>query len=639
MVTMMMTIMMAMAECKFPNLFIISNHPGQFFIILSQETHKEAMRILVGEGVDYGTRKLASYAQPVAYFLLLEKAVEESQSERCQQLWVQAVKDRQTFLLNYMAELKSSQAEIDKMMDDSVCLGGCPTCACGKESAGVVADQPAEVAWEVIENVVEDILTQAEGLDKAEVRKVLVLHDEKDKITQNLSISHTNAEASFLKKTWEQLGLPRKHQKIKGPKSKTFVRKTSKVPESMGGCKGSNTQAVFCYQINIQDFSQDLKERVLTFFDKQEIIPDDVEVQATQSQDYLQFHQSQDTLLYCKLCQFQGESSASLKIHMEETHVKCKVCKKTFCDERNLQEHVQMKHTEIICTQCGESVPEQNMENHMISHKQREGFKKVLENVGKIRGKGGMEKFDKRIAYKLFIEETKEDTRRVVDEENPEMTNREKSQLVTKKIAEDWKKMSHKEQEDFGKRKLEDNKRRKAAVERGENITNLTDKDDKTPRVTRCKDCGKVCLGEQHLMRHQIGSHSLRDDENDEILRDEFEPEVREERREQVEMDRERERQDQLGREELERMRETRKEQNEEVEIVMVKEGQDFWPAKVLQRKRGRTVVERFCEAKQKLSLSDSDVEPLDWKAKTARSEAAFKRARRFQRGQELIER
>ena len=150
-----------------------------------QETHKEAMRILVGEGVRYGSRKLTSYAQPVAYFLLLEKAVEESQYERIQKLWVQAVKDRQTFLLNYISELESSQAEIDKMMDDSVCLGSCPTCACAKGGGGVaVVDQPAEATWEAIENVIENILRQAEGLDKAEVRKVMIIHDEKDKITQ-----------------------------------------------------------------------------------------------------------------------------------------------------------------------------------------------------------------------------------------------------------------------------------------------------------------------------------------------------------------------------------------------------------------------------------------------------------------------
>ena len=49
------------------------------------------MRILKGEGVAYGPRKLTSYSQAVAYFLLLEKSVEDCSSPKCHQLWVQAV--------------------------------------------------------------------------------------------------------------------------------------------------------------------------------------------------------------------------------------------------------------------------------------------------------------------------------------------------------------------------------------------------------------------------------------------------------------------------------------------------------------------------------------------------------------------
>ena len=48
---------------------------------LWQEAHKEAMRVLKGEGVNYGSRKLASYSQAIAYFLLLEQAVESSSSQ------------------------------------------------------------------------------------------------------------------------------------------------------------------------------------------------------------------------------------------------------------------------------------------------------------------------------------------------------------------------------------------------------------------------------------------------------------------------------------------------------------------------------------------------------------------------------
>ena len=124
------------------------------------------------------------------------------------------------------------------------------------------------------------------------MKKVIMIHIEKDGI-QNFSISHTNAKTSFLKKSWSELGFPKKHVKMKGPKSKTFVRKTSTVSEADGGCRGGNTQASYCYQINIQDFSTEVKNKILEFFEKEEIVPEETETQATQSQDFREFHGSQ----------------------------------------------------------------------------------------------------------------------------------------------------------------------------------------------------------------------------------------------------------------------------------------------------------------------------------------------------------
>ena len=78
-----------------------------------------------------------------------------------------------------------------------------------------------------------------------------------------------------------------------GPKSKTFVKKMSKVLEAEGGCKGENTHAVYCYQMNAQHFSLALKERILKHFGKQEIISEDTETAETQSQDFREYFQSQ----------------------------------------------------------------------------------------------------------------------------------------------------------------------------------------------------------------------------------------------------------------------------------------------------------------------------------------------------------
>ena len=88
-------------------------------------------------------------------------------------------------------------------------------------------------------------------------RKVLVLHKEKLG-PQNLSIAHTKVKKSFLKKNMKELGIPLKCDKIIGPKSKTFVKETSKVLEEDGGCVYPNTSSIYCYQIDTQDFKSSL---------------------------------------------------------------------------------------------------------------------------------------------------------------------------------------------------------------------------------------------------------------------------------------------------------------------------------------------------------------------------------------------
>ena len=87
------------------------------------------------------------------------------------------------------------------------------------------------------------------------------------------------------------------------------------------------------------------------------------------------------------------------------------------------------------------------------------------------------------------------------------MSARDKSRQVTKIIAQLWGQKSTKEKEEYALKRAEDEKRRKEASERGENVINLDEPDHRVPRVSRCRDCGKVCLGEQSLMRHQIAAH------------------------------------------------------------------------------------------------------------------------------------
>ena len=138
------------------------------------------------------------------------------------------------------------------MMDNSRCLSGCPTCACGEGRLNMTeAEKAPEVSWEDVEEAVTSIIEEATFEDMANVKKVVTVHNEASGV-QNLSLSHTNAKKSFLQKTWAEMGLPKKHDKIIGPRKKTFVKKNSNVREADGGCKGVNTVSTYCYQIDIQ---------------------------------------------------------------------------------------------------------------------------------------------------------------------------------------------------------------------------------------------------------------------------------------------------------------------------------------------------------------------------------------------------
>ena len=619
-----------------------------------QESHKEAMRILRSEGVTYGARKLASYAQALAYFILTERAVEEADDPRCHQLWVQAVKDRQTFLSNYLRELESTNEEVRKMMEAPICKRGCPSCTCLNNTEPRAPEQANDINWEDVEDIVIDAFDKAEVEDEAEVRKVLMLHNKKNG-TQNLPISHTNAKSSFLKKTWSELGLPKKHPNILGPKSKTFVKKMSKVLEAEGGCKGENTHAVYCYQMNVQHFSLALKERILKHFGKQEIISEDTETAETQSQDFREYFQSQsDQVHFCKLCQFKAGNVMDLKEHVKKDHCQCKVCKKYFCTERDLHEHTKSVHMRVNCTVCKEKIPVLNLKTHMNSHKEKAGFKRVLEDVGKIRKTTDkkQDKVDLRVAYRAYSEEKKAETRVQVDLNEPDVSAREKSQLVNKMMADGWKKKSAQQKEDYAREKIVEAERRKGEQERGENIINLVEDDQTMDRITKCQECGKVCLGEQQLMRHNIETHGdldeqmyLMDDDLEELVfvEDNHQDASLEEK---VPQEKENNLLEEVISTENEntRKKSQENEQNPSVELVLVQYLKRQWPAKVIERTDGKVKIQRFDKNRSVKDVTETSVTPFVYDTRLFETSnnseltSAFKKAQKIQQAMALFD-
>ena len=98
------------------------------------------------------------------------------------------------------------------------------------------------------------------------------------------------------------------------------------------------------------------------------------------------------------------------------------------------------------------------------------------------------------------------------------MPVKERAKLVIKQIALSWKKKTKKEKEEFAKRLIspDDDDPVRAA-----NVIDITEYDERTPRITKCLLCGKVCLGEQMLMKHLETMHST-EQKSDDIPREDY---------------------------------------------------------------------------------------------------------------------
>ena len=362
-----------------------------------------------------------------------------------------------------------------------------------------------------------------------------------------------------------------------------------------------------------QEFNDELRQKVLDFFNVRE-----AETICTQASQATQ-SQGAANVLFCKLCEFQAETTSGLMIHVGEMHTRCEMCKKAFVNESSLNEHIEKDHTEMRCSLCEEMVPAHSMRAHRESHKEKAGFKKVLEEVGKIRRteKEKTEKVDKRKAYKAFIEERKVSVRADVDRRHNEMSSREKSQTVVKMIAEEWREKTAAEKNDYGRKAIAAEQRRAGEKERGENVFEMNERDLTDERLAKCLLCGKLCNGEQRLMRHMTGHKTPVEDMTllvDELA-DEFEPELEEVPIEPTKH-----------------------------ELVLVKVGDDQWPGKVLEKTTAGTSIkiQLFDKEKSQIWKSPETITPYQHNKHLSSGnqvlKTAFADAKRYERAQNLIE-
>ena len=86
------------------------------------------------------------------------------------------------------------------------------------------------------------------------------------------------------------------------------------------------------------------------------------------------------------------------------------------------------------------------------------------------------------------------------------MPAKEKAKAVTKLLAEEWKKKSKKDKQEYAKQVAEETEKRRGESERGENVVNMTEEDERMQRITSCPTCKKYFAKETrtaHLNSHK----------------------------------------------------------------------------------------------------------------------------------------
>ena len=116
------------------------------------------------------------------------------------------------------------------------------------------------------------------------------------------------------------------------------------------------------------------------------------------------------------------------------------------------------------------------------------------------------------------------------------------------------------------------------------NVIDITEYDERTPRITKCLLCGKVCLGEQMLMKHLETMHST-EEKSDDIPREDYntsddadtEELLIEDESTELELDDIVEGQSMV----------------KGVELVSLKAAKRLWPAKVIKKKGKEVTIEK----------------------------------------------
>ena len=347
-----------------------------------QNMHLAACELLAECKPEYDPRRLEALAHPLAFVMLLQKDVEEEGCENTTRLFIDAFKDRKSFLEGYLVELDKADNVIEELsreyrtknstIDDT-------------EDDGMEEERD-----ENLDEKIEKLLDRFAECDQLERTRFVKAFDEKDKTTV-LAVAHTKLEQ--YDKTWSKLKFPKN---LPTGFTKPFTRPNATSNSKMLGAT--------CKIFPLKSMNPSLQKRIRDTFpglkpvvDEPEV--DDLDIPA--SQDFpaiLQRSLESGTLQSCKICNFQSRREEDMSSHMV-LHPKCTPCGKTFTSDKTLKIHMDKVHETFrycsaffcsilysfffSCDVCFEDIPTSQKTQHKNQHKTETQFGRGLQK-GKV---------------------------------------------------------------------------------------------------------------------------------------------------------------------------------------------------------------------------------------------------------------
>ena len=260
--------------------------------------------------------------------------------------------------------------------------------------------------------------------------------------------------------------------------------------------------------INVVQLSLESRSRILNVLNRNDLIGEEAAMEQVpaddedlvQSQDFPNMYQSQtaETLLHCTLCEFMCRSKSDFENHLA-IHPVCDVCKIQVENNIRLDEHMKSNHQreKRACNKCGKEIELQDMAKQEKEHEMFEGFKKSLEKNTKTKKsksnpaptKNKKPKAKVMNCYLVFVEEK----RSTIKASNPSLTPVE----ITKKISEEWHKLTDDEKQYYKERAAQINKDR---------VDNNVQDNDETTGV-ECPKCEERLPSQAALVSHILNVH------------------------------------------------------------------------------------------------------------------------------------